>query len=99
MFFFFYYFAFVLACVVVVVLYIRVFFSSQWCKLEKQNRHNVCIFADFFMFSQGLLLKVYLQEGFTIKIAAYLYHSHILPCRFLALCTPRLPYPLDFYYN
>lgn len=54
--FFFNYFAFVLACVVVVVLYIRVF-SSQWCKLEKQNRHNVCIFADF----------LYVQPRFTIE--------------------------------
>lgn len=48
------YFSFVLACVVVVVLYIRVFFSSQWCKLEKQNRHNVCRFF-------------YVQPRFTIE--------------------------------
>lgn len=80
------------------------FVYTSFCLVNGVNWRNriVTMFAFlqiFFMFSQGLLLKVYLQEGFTIKIAANLYHSHILPCRSLALCTPRLPYPLDSYYN
>lgn len=55
------YFASVLVSMVVFFVY----FYSQRCKLEKQNRHNFCRLI--FMFSQVLLLKMYLQEGFTIK--------------------------------